>query len=107
MSGPYPPAAHGALAVCAAPWGRLAAVVCSCYPPHRCASDRSVAEAVASGTNVASFGIDGSVKAVVIPHGAHHLDLMFSTPDDPPDVTAARTVELAAVAEWVKAWTAR
>ena len=43
----------------------------------------------------------GTVKAVVLDHGAHHLDLMFSNPGDTPDVLNARKVEL----EQIHAWT--
>jgi lysosomal Pro-X carboxypeptidase len=33
--------------------------------------------------------------------GAHHLDLMFSDPADPPSVTQAREVEMQLVATWI------
>lgn len=33
--------------------------------------------------------------------GAHHLDLMFSNPADPPDVRAARTTEIGHIRSWV------
>ena len=33
--------------------------------------------------------------------GAHHIDLMFSDPADPPDVTAARESELDTLLGWV------
>ena len=42
------------------------------------------------------------MQAVIIPEGAHHLDLMFSHPDDPPSVTNARQMELKAIASWIK-----
>lgn len=59
-----------------------------------------VAEASAAESRVASLGVDGTVKAVVIDLGAHHLDLMFSDPADPECVKAARKVELAEIAKW-------
>ena len=37
---------------------------------------------------------------MIIPNGAHHLDLMFSHADDPIDVKAARTLELEQIALW-------
>lgn len=50
-----------------------------------------------------SSAYDSSVAVVLIPEGAHHLDLMFSHPDDPPSVRAARQTELKHVAKWVAA----
>lgn len=40
--------------------------------------------------------------AVVIPEGAHHLDLMFSHPLDPPSVTEARRFEEHYIAKWIR-----
>lgn len=40
--------------------------------------------------------------AVIIPEGAHHLDLMFSHPSDPPSVKAAREFEEHFVAKWIQ-----
>eukprot|EP00056_Hartaetosiga_gracilis_P015991 m.3551 g.3551 ORF g.3551 m.3551 type:complete len:511 (+) comp3593_c0_seq1:107-1639(+) len=45
--------------------------------------------------------ISSSVHALVIPSGAHHIDLMFSTPQDPPDVIQAREFEVQKMWEWV------
>jgi len=42
------------------------------------------------------------VTTVLIPNGAHHLDLFFSNPADPPDVIAARKLELEMIAKWIK-----
>ena len=47
-------------------------------------------------------GTPSSVAAVVISEGAHHLDLMFSQPDDPPSVVAARKAEVAHMHKWVE-----
>ncbi|CAM9276526.1 unnamed protein product [Phaeothamnion confervicola] len=57
------------------------------------------------------FGVDAAaaaaagpdVMALPIANGAHHLDLMFSDPADPPSVVEARRVELAAVRRWIDA----
>jgi hypothetical protein len=42
-----------------------------------------------------------TVLAVILQHGAHHLDLMFSNPADPPDAVAARRVEVQEMRRWV------
>ena len=43
-----------------------------------------------------------SLPAVVIPSGAHHIDLMFSDPADPADVTAARAKEMSILHGWME-----
>ncbi len=45
--------------------------------------------------------VSESVIALMIPSGAHHIDLMFSDPADPPDVIAARQVELEHISSWI------
>jgi len=40
------------------------------------------------------------VVALILPLGAHHLDLMFMDDDDPPDAVFARTFELEAIDRW-------
>ncbi|KAJ1463251.1 peptidase S28 [Pelagophyceae sp. CCMP2097] len=47
--------------------------------------------------------LSDSVIAVVIPQGAHHLDLFFSHASDPPSVLQARKDELSQVERWVAA----
>ena len=42
-----------------------------------------------------------SLVAILIPDGGHHLDLMFSHPDDPPSVRGARALELAHIERWI------
>lgn len=41
------------------------------------------------------------MQAVIIPNGAHHLDLMFSHENDPDTVKEARKQELAHMRTWV------
>lgn len=52
--------------------------------------------------------ISDSAVAVIIPEGAHHLDLMFSDPRDPESVKVARRTELSHIRKWVtskaKSW---
>eukprot|EP01051_Picozoa_sp_SAG22_P000157 SAG22_NODE_3_length_48349_cov_158.681180_18_plen_172_part_00 len=45
--------------------------------------------------------ISATVVAVVLDLGAHHLDLMFEDPNDPPCAKAARAVEEAHVRRWI------
>ena len=46
-----------------------------------------------------------SLVAVVIPDGAHHLDLRAVNPRDPRDVIEARDVEVLNILHWVKNYT--
>ncbi|GLC41303.1 hypothetical protein PLESTB_001077500 [Pleodorina starrii] len=45
--------------------------------------------------------ISNSVVAVIIPEGAHHVDLMYSNPADPPSLRAARQTEMRHVRRWI------
>jgi lysosomal Pro-X carboxypeptidase len=45
--------------------------------------------------------LSNSLIAVILPLGAHHLDLMWPDPNDPPDCVAARDVEKAAIKGWI------
>jgi len=47
--------------------------------------------------------VSESVVAVIIPEGAHHLDLMFSHPNDPESVKVARRTEVSHIRKWVDA----
>mmetsp|Transcript_19116 Transcript_19116/g.53498 ORF Transcript_19116/g.53498 Transcript_19116/m.53498 type:complete len:399 (-) Transcript_19116:306-1502(-) len=46
--------------------------------------------------------ISSTVHAVFISEGAHHLDLMWSNPADPPSVRSARSYEMQQIAAWIK-----
>ncbi|KAA6420487.1 MAG: Lysosomal Pro-X carboxypeptidase [Trebouxia sp. A1-2] len=46
--------------------------------------------------------VSDSVVAIIIPEGAHHLDLMFSNVLDPPSVTAARNLERQYMHIWIE-----
>ena len=47
-----------------------------------------------------------STPAFLISEGAHHLDLFFSDPRDPPSVTAVRLQQIALVHQWAQEWRA-
>lgn len=40
--------------------------------------------------------------ALLIEEGGHHLDLMWSTPDDPAEVQAVRQMELGYIKRWIE-----
>ena len=40
----------------------------------------------------------------MIHNGAHHLDLMFAHPDDPPSVREARNLEREYMRRWIASW---
>ena len=42
-----------------------------------------------------------SVIALIIPEGAHHLDLRGSDPNDPASVIRARDMERMAIKKWI------
>ena len=46
------------------------------------------------------WNVSESVVAIIIPEGAHHLDLRSSDPDDPQSVIDARIQEK----EYIKMW---
>lgn len=48
--------------------------------------------------------ISSSLVAVVIHDGAHHLDLRAANSEDPPDVLAARKLEMDYIKNWITAY---
>ena len=44
--------------------------------------------------------LSSTLVAIEVPQGAHHLDLMFSTDDDPQSVRDVRQAELEFIAKW-------
>ena len=45
--------------------------------------------------------ISGSVVSILIPEGAHHLDLRGSNPKDPVTVINARKIEKQFIKKWI------
>ena len=45
--------------------------------------------------------LSDSLVSVMIPDGGHHLDLMFSHPDDPATVRRVRELQLEHIRKWV------
>jgi hypothetical protein len=54
-----------------------------------------------SGGVLTNESLPSSVIALLLPMGAHHLDLMFEDLADPPCVKAARAVEEAHIRRWI------
>jgi hypothetical protein len=48
---------------------------------------------------------DGGILGIILDLGGHHLDLMFSSKEDPPCATVARKLEELSIAEWITQWT--
>jgi len=55
-----------------------------------------------SGATVQNITVDGSVIALILDLGAHHLDLFFSDPNDPQCATEARAIEEAHIQHWLE-----
>jgi len=47
-----------------------------------------------------THNVGKSITSLIIEGGAHHLDLMFSNPLDPPNVKVARQTER----QWIEIW---
>ena len=63
--------------------------------------DMSVIEPGAyAGPWLRNISSSKDVSALILPLGAHHLDLMFSDDNDPPEAPYARRVEYAAIDRW-------
>ena len=45
--------------------------------------------------------VSGSVVSLLIPEGAHHLDLRGSNPKDPASVVSARKMERQFIKKWI------
>ena len=55
-----------------------------------------------SSAGVASNYSQNDITSVLIAAGGHHLDLMFSHPDDPASVRTTRQLELEHIERWIK-----
>ena len=84
-----------------------AALLCGCCVPVRIA--RTCSQGLYDpwhGGGILS-NLSSTILAVILPHGAHHLDLMFSNPADPLDAIAAREAEVGEMKRWVAEANAR
>lgn len=54
------------------------------------------------GPMVQNISADGSQIALVLDLGAHHLDLMFTHPSNPPCFAEARKIEERMIGEWIQ-----
>ncbi|KAG6611181.1 Lysosomal Pro-X carboxypeptidase [Phytophthora cinnamomi] len=59
-----------------------------------------------SSAGVLNAPKDAKVTIVKIAEGAHHLDLFFSHPKDPPSVIAARKTEVKMIHQWINEFVA-
>ncbi|KAK3849173.1 hypothetical protein Pcinc_044058 [Petrolisthes cinctipes] len=50
------------------------------------------------------WNVSSSVVSVIIPEGAHHLDLRGADPADPPSVLKARRLEKAFITSWIRSY---
>ena len=48
------------------------------------------------------YNVSNTIHSILIEGGAHHLDLMFSHPDDPESVLQARKFELEQIKQWIE-----
>lgn len=48
---------------------------------------------------------DGRILSIILDLGGHHLDLMFSSDEDPQCATLARKLEEFSISEWITEWT--
>jgi len=55
-----------------------------------------------SSAGIATNITDKSLISILISEGAHHLDLMFSHPEDPPSVKIVRKFQLNTIKTWIK-----
>jgi lysosomal Pro-X carboxypeptidase len=56
---------------------------------------------VTSNTSLGDTSSSDDLVVLLMPNGAHHVDLMFSNPGDTSDITEARRVTMAKVKDWV------
>jgi lysosomal Pro-X carboxypeptidase len=47
--------------------------------------------------------LSNSLPAIFMEEAAHHLDLYFSNPADPPSVIAARKFQMNSISDWLSA----
>ena len=59
------------------------------------------------GPMVQNITADGSQIALLLDLGAHHLDLFFSNPADPPCAVQAREIEAKMIERWAQEWRAK
>ena len=57
-----------------------------------------------SSAGIATNLTTQSITSILIDQGAHHLDLMFSHPNDPVSVVQARELELNMIKQWIDAY---
>lgn len=69
------------------------------FPPLSCVSNGGLDPWSAGGV---TYNISDALVSIMIPEGAHHLDLRYTNNQDPPSVRAARALELNYFREWIR-----
>ncbi|XP_076040777.1 lysosomal Pro-X carboxypeptidase-like [Oratosquilla oratoria] len=103
------------------PWD-LASYVEECHRVWGVTPDAGLAELLYGGKNIQAASnivfsnglldpwhsggvmedVNPTVVALIIPEGAHHIDLRSSNPDDPPSLTATRRLEKEHISRWIR-----
>ncbi len=61
----------------------------------------------AGGIQTTPKGAPSSIVVRIIEHGAHHLDLRESNPEDPSSVIKIRKEQRDAITSWIEEWKER
>jgi len=74
------------------------------YKPGNYYARSHITRTSRSGIEVQNITTDGSIIALTMDLGGHHLDLMFSSDDDPPCAALARDIEDEHITRWIAEW---
>jgi hypothetical protein len=78
------------------PWSSAGVYKPNAYPSRE--------RAISGPVEVQNITTDGSIVALTMDLGGHHLDLMFSSDDDPPCAKLARDIEDEHITKWIAGW---
>ena len=83
------------------PWSSAGVYKPGSYPSSR---QHATVASRSGGTEIQNITKDGSIIALTLDLGGHHLDLMFSSDDDPPCAKSARDIEDEHITRWIEEW---